>query len=160
MGHCDTAQICLNGHIINSNVETSPEFCDDYCSDCGASTIKNCTNCDTKIRGDYNADGVIAVGGFYSAPRHCRACGEAFPWISEKVAAAQELADELDELSPEDRVLLKASIVDLSNDSARTELASFRYKKLVKKAGVVGGDALNKIMVCVMTAAAKSWLGL
>jgi hypothetical protein len=74
--------------------------------------------------------------------------------------AADELADELEELTPEDRERLKTSIADLSRDTPRTEVASTRVKKILKKLGSASATALKSILVDVATEAAKKSLGL
>lgn len=103
---------------------------------------------------------MVALGFEYHPPNYCYNCGEAFPWTAERIAAAQTLADESDGLTEEEKKQLKASIPDLTKDSARTELAAVRYKRLIKKAGAVVGPALNKIAVEIATEGAKKLLGL
>jgi hypothetical protein len=53
------------------------------------------------------------------------------------------LADELDELSPDDKELLKGSLDDLVADTPRTPLAATRFKKLVAKLGPVVEDDMG-----------------
>lgn len=45
-------------------------------------------------------------------------------------------------------------------DNPRTELAARRFKRLMQKIGPVAGDVLTRIMVNVMTEAAKKGMGL
>jgi hypothetical protein len=54
-GWYDTAQICINGHIINSMSKSHPEHNKKFCDKCGAQTITNCPNCNAPIRGYYHA---------------------------------------------------------------------------------------------------------
>lgn len=65
----------------------------------------------------------------YTPPSYCFNCGAAFPWTAERIEAAQELADEIDGLEPDERRLLEKSIDELTKDTARTNLAAVRYKK-------------------------------
>jgi len=73
--------------------------------------------------------------------------------------AAKEYTDDLD-LSTEEKATLKGTFEDLTSDSARTPLAANRFRKLVSKIGPAAGDALAKIMVNVVTEAAKRFIGL
>ena len=51
----DIAQICINGHVINSMSKSHPEHNKKFCDKCGAPTITNCPKCNTPIRGHYHA---------------------------------------------------------------------------------------------------------
>jgi len=53
-GWYDTAQICTNGHVINSMARSEPKHNKKFCDKCGAKTIMNCPNCNSPIRGDYH----------------------------------------------------------------------------------------------------------
>lgn len=59
MGRYYTAQICQNGHVINSTVELEPNQISNYCTECGAKTIMECPNCSSPIRGDYNYIAIV-----------------------------------------------------------------------------------------------------
>ena len=50
----DTAQICINGHVINSMSISHPEHNKKFCDKCGALTITNCPKCNTPIKGHYH----------------------------------------------------------------------------------------------------------
>src|SRR5216684_6651623 len=83
MGWHDTAQICLNGHVVNDAVRSSPEFNQKYCNRCGAATITACEKCKQGIPGDYHSDAVIVIGGgTMDAPPHCANCGAPYPWTA------------------------------------------------------------------------------
>jgi hypothetical protein len=81
MGRYDTQQVCLNGHQITDNYYSSPEFRKNFCTKCGEKTIYQCPNCGSDIRGDYHADGVVAIGFKTPVPTHCEKCGKPFPWF-------------------------------------------------------------------------------
>lgn len=159
MGRYYTAQVCSNGHHTTDSLEISRERSSKFCSQCGASTASNCQHCQVNIRGHYYVDGVISISAGYVPPKFCYNCGKPFPWTSAKIAAAQELADEAEALTTDERAQLKDTIVDLIQDSPRTELATVRYKKLLKKAGTTIGAGLNSIVVSIATEAAKKFLG-
>lgn len=151
-----TAQVCLNGHTATDRLETSPEAAERYCSVCGSPTISACPACHAGIRGDYVVPGVPVIMP-YHPPHHCHNCGEQFPWTTSRIAAAKEMADELD-ISDSDREILKSAIVDLSTDNPKTELAAGRYKRIVSSVGKSAGNALKSILVDVITESAKKML--
>lgn len=67
-----TAYICENGHVVSIYNDIEDEFCEE----CGAKVIHTCPKCGNAIRGGSEE------GSFdeYKIPRHCRKCGEAYPW--------------------------------------------------------------------------------
>lgn len=150
----DTAQICLNGHVTNSMAASYPQSNQKYCALCGAQTITACPNCNVAIRGDYHVPGVI---GFfdYNKPAYCYNCGVAFPWTESSLKAANELADELDSLSQEERQLLKDSFPDLVRDTPKTPVAETRFRRLIKKAGAEAYDGMKAVLVDVVSEAVK-----
>lgn len=153
----DTAQICTNGHVINSMAASSPQSNQKHCAECGAPTITACTSCGSGIRGFYHIPGVIGSFNFY-APSYCHNCGTAFPWTASSLEAAAELADELDELSSEEKEQLKNSFPDLVKNTPKTVVAETRFKKLMKKAGAEAYDGMKSILVDVVSEAVKKSL--
>lgn len=83
MGHYETMQVCLNGHPITDNYESRPEHRQPRCDECGEETITRCPNCNTKIRGEYKVDGVVAATGLRDPSDYCHDCGEPYPWNDE-----------------------------------------------------------------------------
>jgi hypothetical protein len=59
------------------------------------------------------------------------------------------------DLSSADKATLKATLDDLTVDTPRTELAAYHFKKFISKIGPTAGDVLTKIIVNVVTEAAK-----
>jgi hypothetical protein len=111
-----------------------PEFNQQFCVKCGAQTITQCPDCKSLIRGDYQFENVIAPGptkpnGF------CHECGKPYPWTKRGLQAAKELADEFETLNSDERDELKKSLDELMKDAPSAEVAGFRFKKLMKKAG-------------------------
>jgi hypothetical protein len=92
MDHHDIAQICLNGHCINSAYNKLPQFNQDFCDKCGEKTITQCTECGVNILGDYE-NGVMAIGFEFHSPEYCHNCGKPFPWLAKKIKAAIEMAE-------------------------------------------------------------------
>ena len=88
-------------------------------------------------------------------PICCPDCGKPYPWTEIKLKAAQELADELDSLSAEERSLLKKSLNDIVRDTPKTTVAATRFKRLVAKAGKSAADGFRDILVDVLSEAVK-----
>ena len=153
MGTYDTAQICRNGHVITSSATGYPQHRKDFCPKCGAPTITTCEPCGVSIQGAYHVPGF--VDDDIEAPAHCHACGKPYPWTASAIDAARELADELEGLNAEERESLKGTLDDLVRDSARTPVASLRFKKLAAKTGKEGAGMLKDVLVGVVSEAAR-----
>jgi hypothetical protein len=150
-----TAQVCLNGHSVNSGVECSPEFSAKFCAICGAATICTCPGCDVAIRGAFFGSLTTRE---YEPPNHCHNCGEAFPWTKAKLAAAKEHALEIEGLEQSERVQLQNTFDDLAAGGPRTELAASRFKRLMKKGGQGVGSGLYKVAIDLASEATKKAL--
>jgi hypothetical protein len=150
-----TAQICMSGHVILECVELMPEGREKYCSECGSPTTETCPGCSHPIRGVWR--GSISTASM-ATPAYCVNCGAAFPWTAEKLAVAKEFADEIPELDTAEREQLKIAIDDLVSGGPKTELAASRFKRLVAKAGKTVGDALQRVVVDVVSETVKKTL--
>jgi len=149
----DTAQICLNGHVICTKCDLYPEETQKYCKKCGAPTINKCAKCGEKIKGDEHAYGERVVRRLvqYSRPSFCTACGQPFPWTESAIRAARELAEEQDELNAEEKTTLKNSIDDLVRDTPGATIAASRFKKMMTKCGKVASDGFKNILFNLMS---------
>lgn len=149
-----TAEVCRNGHVSTPTVEHSPGLTAKFCAECGAETMRTCPQCSAAIRGKYYVP-TVASNYTYHPPNHCHNCGTAFPWTVARLEAAKEYAAELEGLDEAERKQLRGAISDLSIGGARTELAASRFKRLMAKAGQTVGGGLYKIVVDVLSDAAK-----
>jgi hypothetical protein len=154
----DTAQVCMNGHMVNSRAASSPQHNEAFCEKCGRPTITTCPTCNTPLRGYYHSSVVVFGGGGTPAPVHCYSCGRPLPWTEAKLAAARELTDELEGLTDEDRKKLKANLDDLIADTPRTDVAVVQTKKLLAKAGGEARNALVDVLRGVVREAIKATL--
>ena len=150
----DTAQICTNGHVITSSLVTSPEIGQKFCKKCGAPTIINCQVCNVSIRGFHHLKGVIYFPD-YELPSFCHECGKPYPWTEVKVKAARDLSDEMNDLSNEEREILKKSLDDIIRDTPETTVAATRFKKIISKVGKPAAGAIRDILVDIASEAAK-----
>ena len=126
----DTAQICVNGHVITAHVHTQPEFCEEFCTRCGEQTIVACQSCKKQIRG---LPPWMMIR--YKAPAFCHACGKPYPWTSRTLEAAKAYAQDLQSLTGEERVQLALSLDDLVRDTPMAPVSANHFKRLVAKAG-------------------------
>ena len=146
----DVAQICENGHVVNSMAHDDPASNQDHCDKCGAPTIMACPSCQTEIRGYYHVPGVF--GGFnYAAPAFCHKCGKPFPWTAAGLRAAEDLADELDGLTSDDRESLKKSLHDLVRETPRTRVAETRFKTIMQKVGKDGCESMRSLLTDIVS---------
>src|SRR5260370_39763184 len=155
----DVAQVCRSGHLVLSSLQRFPQFRKSFCEDCGAPSIDQCQTCRWPIAGR-GPNSWMGGGGPFRPPIYCGECGNPFPWTATALAAAKEYADDLDQLSVEEKDALKGTFVDLTSDTARTPLAASRFKKFTNKMGPIAGGILQKIIENVLTEAAKKSMGL
>ena len=94
MGQYDAYLVCENGHGINDNYYSNPEFNKKYCTTCGSRTFKECPNCGEDIEGDFHVPGVIDLGGSNPVPDICKYCGKDFPWKSKKSLVKKNVKSE------------------------------------------------------------------
>jgi hypothetical protein len=154
-GWYDTAQICLNGHLINSMAVSNPQHNRNFCNECGQKTITDCPSCKTSIPGQYHDTGSGFAFSPFQIPKSCHNCGKPYPWTEFALEAAKEYADELEKLTLEEREKLKQSIDDLVKDTPKTQLAASRFKQLVTKAGGSAADIFQKVLVNIISETAK-----
>jgi hypothetical protein len=121
-----------------------------FCRKCGASTIRSCQHCQAPLESKLL---------MLDRPAYCGTCGKPFPWTETALTAATEFTDELQELSVHDRTALKATFVDLTSDTPKTELAAHRFKSFFSKIAPAAGEGLKSIIVNVVTEAAKKKMG-
>ena len=154
MGQYDTAQICLNGHVITSMGGSSPEFRKDYCDECGEKTIMSCPDCNNPIKGYYDDQDIF--GGFhYDRPKFCDSCGHPYPWTTQQTNAAKELVDFTDNLTKEEKEDLKKSIDDIIKDNANTTVAQVKLKKYASKAGTEVAKGIKDILIGIVSETVK-----
>ena len=72
--------------------------------------------------------------------------------------AARELFAELDGLSDADRRILKKSLDELVADSPKAEVASLRFKKVMKKVGAESYEVVKGVVTDVLSETAKKLL--
>lgn len=138
---------------------TRPEKRGKHCDKCGASTIDKCENCETQIRGYFHRRNVSG-GAPTKPPSFCHECGNPYPWTAERLLAAKQFAQELDDLSKEERRLLVQSLDDIVRDTASSSLAAHRIKKAVAKLKKPTAEMFSKLVIELAAEAVKKLLHL
>jgi|AntAceMinimDraft_17_1070374.scaffolds.fasta_scaffold83186_2 hypothetical protein len=149
----DIAQICINGHPINSSSTTYPQYNQDYCDKCGAKATTICVVCRTSIRGSYHHPDIVP--NIYIPPSYCYKCGHPFPWTEQKIQVAIELSKEEGQLTDDDVKELEESIKEIISDTPRTQLGASRFKRMMNKLGKPTAQAVRDILVDLVSETAK-----
>ena len=153
----DTAQVCLNGHVITDCAVGSPHLRQSFCEDCGERTIMTCPACDSPIRGYYHSPDVGVLATF-PAPNFCQGCGDPFPWTSRTLDAVAQLARDDGSLTDDESVQFEAALRDIVRETPQATASAGRLKKLAGKMTSTTLDAVKKIVVSIASEAAKQQL--
>lgn len=155
MGNYDTAQICINGHIITDSYNSSPSLRQDFCSECGAKTIITCQCCGQRINGDYNVSGVICLSGMNKAPNYCHKCGKPYPWTQLSLEATEELLAIEDSLSADELSYLHENMNSLLVDTPKSKLVATKFKLALGKISSTTASAIKDIIVDIASESVK-----
>jgi len=137
----DTAQICLNGHVVNPHHDSRPGGSRNYCPDCGAKTVTSCPNCNGWLPGLHRR-----LSAEMDAPAFCTECGKRYPWHASKVNAAKAFAEELAELDDDEKRFVLASIEELASASPNADTAALRLKRATSKLPLGSARTLLKLV--------------
>jgi hypothetical protein len=130
------------------------DFRETFCSRCGEATITHCPNCTSGIRGSYDVEGFLSLAE-YTPPAFCFNCGSPFEWTRRRIASAVELVEIDGRLTPEEVTQFRMDVTELTKDGPKTQVASVRFKKIMSKVGESIADGVRKIVVDVLSEAAK-----
>lgn len=152
-GYYSSAQICLNGHTINTDIHCHPEMNSKFCDQCGLETLNECPSCKQPIRGYHHIPGIVVMTQ-YNAPKFCHECGQQYPWTLRKLEAAKEIV-KTSRLSEEEKRELEGNLDDVVKRTPRAETAAARAKELLTKAGYATGKAVRDIVVDITSETIK-----
>lgn len=155
-----TAQVCLNGHVINDSANVYPENTEKFCGSCGKPTIMNCPTCNIKIRGFYYVEGVLSLRSMTTAPAFCYNCGTPYPWTELALQAANEIIFEDENLTQTEKEKLNESLPDIISETPKTQLASTRIKKDLATTGKFTAEAIRQFVIDFGCDLAKKSVGL
>lgn len=150
----DIAQICINGHVVNSTYRADPEYNKNFCDTCGAKTIIQCQSCNAAIKGEHYTPGVLSMGGYYK-PAFCDSCGSAYPWVQGAKDASFQLIDFADTLTDIEKNDFKNCIADLMTQSPKTIVAQVKFVKYSTKAGADIASGLKSTLEDVVAETVK-----
>lgn len=163
----ETAQICKNGHLRNSEVQKHPDRNENFCSLCNAEVISICQNCKAPIRSYYYQQEALyrPACGYYDPfktvqehqmefsgynttiltpefdiPAYCHNCRSPYPWTQTFLDTAEEMVDMFDELTLEQKQQLKETFPDLIVETPASKLAALRASKIINGFQSVGKD--------------------
>ncbi len=146
MGYYHTAQVCLNGHMINDSSDSYPEINQNFCVKCGAKTITCCPSCNAPMRGDYDSD--FPVIGYTTPVRsYCHNCGKPYPWTQSAIESTTLIIQEEEELSDQLKLSIVESLPDIISETPRTNLATVRVRKCFSSAGRFTSDAIRQFVI-------------
>lgn len=157
MGTYTNALICLNGHIVNSNSNGSPERNSNFCGKCGSETINTCQKCGALIKGKYKVQGVVDIRGI-NAPSYCYNCGNPYPWTEKTIKKLTETF-ELAEVSKTDIIEIMDTLPDIIASTPTTELSAYKINKIGSKfsgaASVAWAKVIRPLIVDISSETAK-----
>ena len=159
MGYYDTAQVCLNGHVITDRYEKSPNLRKQFCSECGKETIFQCPSCNANIQGDYHVDGVVYLTTSEpTAPAYCHNCGKPYPWTESNLKAISDLLELDEQLQKSDVETMKELLPDLITDTPKSKVAGAKYKIVMRKAGKATAEAVKELIIGIASETIKKSL--
>lgn len=160
MSYYHLAQVCKNGHLINSTADTDISFNKKYCPDCGAETITNCPNCGFPIHGKCEIDSVVFIGDTPKVDKYCYNCGTPYPWTKNSLLSMTALIYEEETLSDSQKQIIADSLPDIICETPNTNLASIRLKRFLSKAGLFVAEGVRQFIIDFGCELAKKTIGL
>jgi hypothetical protein len=160
-GQYTSAAVCRRGHVEAQALERRAAV-PPRCPQCGAEVLIACPACGSRIRGEYDVPGVIALGASYEPPRFCDHCGAPFPWL-DRAGRIYELQNLLDsaELDPAAELTAREQLEALADPDLDDEEATRRWDRVRKAAPTLWkSDAAREILVTLISGEAKKRLGL
>lgn len=161
MGEFDIALICLNGHIINQEVNSFPERNSKFCENCGAETISKCKYCGAFFKGYYTGEFYDDESsyGISDPPAYCYNCGKSHPWTLERLKALNQLL-ELSSISEQERIDFNNIFPDIISDNPKTKVSALKIKMMGAKVGKEIWEVAKPTLAVIATAAAKQIIGI
>ena len=155
----DTAQICMNGHVVTKSAATSPEFRKKFCDTCGEATTMECLECNAPIQGKYHMPDIVFIGfGDYDPPYYCHNCGKPFPWTTRTLEAAAQLASEDGSLTDDEAAQFEDDLKQIIRESPRAKASANRIQRLLQKMTTVTASAIRDIIVDIASESVKKMI--
>ena len=153
----DTAQICMNGHVVAATAGSSPQFRKSFCKKCGAATTMECLECLSVIQGHYHVPGVI---GFmdYDPPLYCHNCGKPFPWTTRTIDAVAQLASGDGSLTRDETVEFREDLREIIRESPQARASANRMKEILGKLKAGTATAIRDMLVDIASESVKKMI--
>ena len=129
----DTAQVCLNGHLITDSANSHPELRKNKCNKCGADTITGCQNCKSPIKGDSRVPGVFMMTSSYHRPMFCENCAFPYPWIEGITKSCSALIDLSEILSQQEKEELVININSVMKTDSSVGIARVKARRTLDR---------------------------
>lgn len=139
-------QICKNGHL-DKIVDGFTKPTRPFCSQCGEQILSNCPNCCHYI--------TTLISDDIKVPNYCFNCGNAFPWTQNLIDNAVEIISLDEELSENQKEIIKNAIPDLIIESSSTPVAQAKYKKYMSRAAEYVQEGTRNLLIDVVSETVK-----
>ena len=142
-----TAQVCVNGHLRNTDTDTHAAKNEAFCSICGAKVISSCPRCNSPLRGTYYISKPLyspslsnpkikgyrdlKISNTVDVSAYCYECGSPYPWTESRLKTAENIINMLDELTTEQKQQLVEFIPDIIIETPRSRYAALVYAKFM-----------------------------
>jgi len=147
--------VCVNGHLITQYASSNPVSRRNFCTDCGGKAIDSCGACNHQIAVRHNS----RFSAVQRVPKYCGNCGAAYPWQTTAIENLRAVLQE-SELSTQDREEIDKALPDVLGDTAKTESAALKVKRILGKIGKPAYEVVIKVVTDVASETAKKTLGL
>lgn len=174
----DTAQICINSHIITLHYDYSPQERKNFCPQCGAPTIIECPHCHNRIKGiRYETGNKFVSGNMLTGethyrevryevegnakniiPSYCEHCGKPFPWTQQLLDSSSMIFDTMDNISDSDKDKLKEIFPNLISNTAATIPAALQFNVILNKTSDLAVSAIKALAENCIVEAARQFI--
>ena len=156
-----TAIVCLNGHILTRDTQRNRTHQTmSHCPQCCLDLISTCLNCNSPIRGNEVNERGQTILRNNPADAFCYNCGAPYPWTESALENAENIINELDSLSDEDKEKLSKSFKDLMQPTPKTPYAILLAKKALASCKGFMLETLVNLLVSSACVAVKNELGI
>lgn len=155
------AIVCLNGHILTRDSAANSSYkATTHCPKCGLELINICPRCNAPIHGqEINSIGQRIIST-KPADSFCYNCGTPYPWTESEFEKAELIINELDDLTTAEKEKLCRSLIDLYNETPKTDYAVLLAKKAMMSCKGILKDVFKDMLVGFCCATVKTKLGI
>ncbi len=153
MGSQVKIQVCENGHSQGGYGVRN------FCAQCGKPVLHSCPTCSgfitlwdpLKTGGSNSGRDSVVDSSRLPPPAYCANCGKPFPWTENTLLAANEVADQIEDINSDDREVLKGAIRDLVTNTPAAPSAGDKIRRIMSSANKHATDILKDILTNVIS---------